>query len=114
MSVTITAVQLAAAMRIGDGMTPLEEPQAGVINRILATATALVESYAPKAPEAIQNEAVIRVGGYLFDSPPGGSMRFANPLADSGAQALLARFRIVRAMPIETEEERAARMTERR
>ena len=36
-------------------------------------------------------------------------MRFANPLADSGAQALLARFRIVRAMPIETDEEQAAR-----
>ena len=109
MAVTLTTIQLAAAMRIGDGVTPLEEPQAGVINRILASATALVESYAPNAPEAIQNEAVIRVGGYLFDSPPGGSMRFANPLADSGAQALLARFRIVRATPIETDFEHAAR-----
>ena len=109
MSVTISAIQLAAAMRIGDGMTPLEEPQAGVLNRILASATALVESYAPNAPEAVQNEAVIRVGGFLFDSPPGGSVRFANPLADSGAQALLARFRIVRAMLIETAEEQAAR-----
>ena len=110
MAVTITAIQLAAAMRIGDGATPLEEPQASVINRILASATALVESYAPNAPEAIQNEAVIRVGGFLFDSPPGASMRFANPLGDSGAQALLARFRIVRATPIETDEERMARM----
>ena len=60
--------------------------------------------------KAFQNEAVIRVGGFLFDSPPGASMRFANPLGDSGAQALLARFRIVRAVPIETDEERMARM----
>ena len=110
MAVTLTAVQLAAALRIGDGATALVEPQAGVINRILASATALVESYAPNAPEAVQNEAVIRVGGFLYDSPPGASMRFANPLGDSGAQALLARFRIVRATPIETDEERMARM----
>ena len=109
MAVTLTSIQLAAAMRIGDGITPLEEPQASVINRILASATALVESYAPQAPESVQNEAVIRVGGYLFDSPPGASMRFASPLADSGAQALLARFRIVRATLIETAEEQAAR-----
>ena len=109
MAVTITAIQLAAALRIGDGVTALVEPQAGVLNRILASATALVESYAPNAPEAIQNEAVIRAGGYLYDSPPGGGLRFANPLGDSGAQALLARFRIVRAMAIETDKEQAAR-----
>ena len=110
MAVTLTAIQLAAAMRIGDGVTALVEPQASVISRILASATALVESYAPNAPESIQNEAAIRVGGYLYDSPPGASMRFANPLGDSGAQALLARFRIVRATPIETDEERMSRM----
>ena len=52
MSVTITAIQLAAALRIGDGVTALVEPQAGVLNRILASATALVESYAPNAPES--------------------------------------------------------------
>ena len=109
MSVTISVIQLAAALRIGDGMTALVEPQAGVLNRILASATALVESYAPNAPEAIHNESAIRVSGFLFDSPPGGSLRFANPLADSGAQALLARFRIVRATPIETDLEQAAR-----
>ena len=110
MSVTLTSLQLAAAMRIEDGTTALVEPQAGVISRILATATALVESYAPNAPEAVQNEAVIRVGGYLYDSPPGASMRFANPLGDSGAQGLLARFRVVRATPLETDDERMARM----
>ena len=110
MAVTITAIQLAAAMRIGDGLTPLEEPQAGVIDRILASATAMVESYAPDAPESVQNEAVIRLGGFLYDAPPGASMRFSNPFSDSGAQALLARFRVVRATPIETDEEQAARL----
>ena len=77
MAVTISVIQLAAALRIGDGVTALVEPQAGVLNRILASATALIESYAPNAPEAIQNEAVIRAGGFLFDSPPGGGVRFA-------------------------------------
>ena len=76
MAVTISVIQLAAALRIGDGVTPLVEPQAGVLNRILASATALVESYAPNAPESIMNEAAIRTGGYLFDAPPGGGVRF--------------------------------------
>lgn len=110
MAVTITAIQLAASLRIGDGVTALPEPQAGVISRILASATAMVENYAPTAPESVQNEAAIRLGGYLYDAPPGASMRSTNPFSDSGAQALLARFRVVRAMPIETDEERMARM----
>ena len=113
MSVTLTVIQLAAALRIGNGVAALEEPQASVLNRILASATALIESYSPQAPESIMNEAAIRVSGFLFDSPPGASMRFANPLGDSGAQALLARFRIVRATPIETDEENAARTAAR-
>ena len=33
--------------------------------RLLATATAVVGDYAPTAPEALRNEAVIRFAGYL-------------------------------------------------
>ena len=113
MAVTLTAIQLAAAMRIGDGVTALAEPQAGVLNRILASATALVESYAPNAPESIQNEAAIRVGGYLFRLAAWRLYALRQSLSDSGAQALLARFRIVRATLIETDEEQAARTATR-
>ena len=57
MAVTLSTIQLAAAMRIGDGVTALVEPQASVISRILASATALVESYAPNAPESVSERS---------------------------------------------------------
>ncbi len=101
MVVDITALQLARDLRVGDGVTALVEPTLTLVNRVLATATALVEDYAPDAPTAIQVEAVIRLAGYLFDAPPGASQRFTNPMHDSGAQSLLARYRVVRAHRLE-------------
>ena len=100
MAVTITALQLAAALRIGDGSTALAEPQASVISRILATATAVVERYAPEAPSEVQNEAVVRLAGYLYDAPPGASTRTASAMRDSGAMDLLSTYRIIRARGI--------------
>ena len=100
MAVTVTDIQLAAAMRIGDGSTPLEEQQASTINRILAAATAVVERYAPNAPTEVHNEAVVRMAGYLYDSPPGMSTRTASAMRDSGAMDLLSSWRIIRAVAI--------------
>ena len=40
--------------------------------RFLAVATALVEDYAPLAPEAVQNEAVVRMAGWLLQAPADG------------------------------------------
>ena len=100
MAVTITDVQLAAAMRIGDGSTALEEPQASVIRRILGSSTAVVERYAPHAPESVHNEAVVRMAGYLYDAPPGMSTRTASAMRDSGAMDLLSSWRIIRAVAI--------------
>ncbi|MCY4123395.1 MAG: hypothetical protein OXG72_21005 [Acidobacteria bacterium] len=48
MAVTLT--QLAAELRLGDGQSPPDEPIAGILTRILATATTLVQRYAPNAP----------------------------------------------------------------
>ena len=42
---------------------------------LLAAATAQVEEYAPDAPEAVQNEAVVRFAGYLAQSDFGGFRR---------------------------------------
>ena len=78
--------------------------------RILTVATAIVEEYAPTAPTVLLNEAVIRLGGYLAQSDYGTvreetigprsvsytlnhSMMFRN----SGAQALLTRYKVRRA-----------------
>ena len=40
--------------------------------RLLAVATSLVEDYAESAPTAVQNEAVVRLCGWLLQSPSDG------------------------------------------
>lgn len=104
MAVTLTTIELGASLRISDGVANVVEPQLSVLNRILAAASAMVLAYAPNAPDAIHDEATSRLAGFLYDAPPGFSTRMSNPLQDSGAQALLARFRILRATPL-TEDE---------
>ena len=100
MAVTITAQQLA-----DETGASLERA-----TRVLAVATAAVIQYAPAAPEALQNEAVIRFGGYLLGSDygpitdesigPRSASYVTNHAAmfrNSGAAALLTRYRVRRA-----------------
>ena len=89
----LTAAQLAAALRLGDSAE--ETAQA---TRLLATATAWVTRHAPDAPAAIQDEAVIRVAGYLFDQQTASrGAAYADALRNSGAAALLLPWRVHRA-----------------
>ena len=62
MAVTLTVDALMAALRLTD--TAEERAEATVK---LASATATVERRAPDAPDSIQDEAVIRIAGYLYD-----------------------------------------------
>ena len=77
---------------------------------LLAVATAMVEHYAPGAPGALQNEAVIRFAGYLAQSDFGSIMKegigprdveytvnHASAFRNSGAAMLLTRWRVRRA-----------------
>lgn len=92
MAVTITAAQLAAAIRADAGNSAI----LAEVTRLLPVATAIVERYAPGAPEAVQNEAVVRLSGYSFDAPfnPAvGRTVTTNALQASGAAALLAQWR---------------------
>ena len=78
--------------------------------RLLAVATALVERYAPGAPEAVQDEAALRVAGWLHGQPKASiGEATAGPLSatyvrshlsalrHSGAMALLSLFKTRRA-----------------
>ena len=67
---TATAT-LAAA--IGDLGAALGEDDDDVTARLGATAAALVDRYAPAAPETIKREAVIRCAGWLRESPAYGA-----------------------------------------
>ena len=93
MAVTITAAQLAAALRLSGTTEETNE-----VTRLLAVATELVTNHAPDAPDAVANEAVVRLAGYLFDQPfAPGTERYANAFRNSGAASLLVRYRVRRA-----------------
>ena len=80
-------------------------------NALGETASALVEAYAPNAPQSVKDEAVIRSGGYLSGSDfgtvikesglPGHEAEYvtnhSSMFRNSGAAALLTRWRIRRA-----------------
>ena len=63
MAVTLPSNGLAQALAINPALA----------DRLLPVATALVERYAPGAPEAVQNEATIRVAGWLAEAPSSGA-----------------------------------------
>ena len=78
--------------------------------RLIEAGAALVERYAPGAPDAIRDEAVIRVAGYLQESPPapirsertgeiatGYHRDSLSALRHSGAMAILSPWRARRA-----------------
>lgn len=100
MAVTIDAIQLAGAL----------PADLSLADRLHPVAVALVERYAPKAPEAVQNEAVIRTAGWLSEQPPAGvrseslgdetyeyAPAMVSALRHSGAMALLSPWRVRRA-----------------
>lgn len=98
MAVTRTLAQLGADLRIGDGVTDPTGPQGVILARIAASAAAMVERFAPDAPEAIQNEAYVRLAGWLYDSDPSGASP-GGPAAmrASGAASILNPYKVRRA-----------------
>lgn len=96
MAVTRTLEQLAGDLRIGDGTTAPTGAEAVVLNRIADTAMRMVEDFAPSAPDAISNEAYVRLAGWLYDTDPSGRGVPPNALRASGAAALLGPYRKTR------------------
>ena len=100
MAVTMNRAKLRQALGV-DGDTA---------ERLLDVASALCERYAPKAPEAIANEAVIRTAGYLAEHPSAArisgkvgdveadySVGSLSALRHSGGMALLSPWKVRRA-----------------
>ncbi len=100
MAVTLTAAELAEAVGT----------DSATATRLLVVATELVNRYAPDAPAAISNEAVIRTAGWLAEQPAAsitgeteGDVRtfyaptMQSALRHSGAMALLTYWRVRRA-----------------
>lgn len=104
---TATASLAAAIRELG---AALGEGDDTVTARLGATASALVERYAPDAPEPIRCEAVIRCAGWLREAPASGARmettgdlsttytpNATGALRASGAMALLSPWKIRRA-----------------
>ena len=95
----VTADMLTRALRAGTDTDTRAE-----VTRLVSVAQALVETYlsGASAPEAVQDEAVIRLASYLFDQPTvSAGLPFANAGRNSGAWSLLAPYRVQRAASIE-------------
>ena len=103
----LTVTQLAAALRLGDGVAAPPEPLLSVLTRQLATATALIDARLGSdsgAPESLLEEAAIRIAGYLYDQPDASAgQRHTSAWFGSGASALLAPWIPRRATPIDKE-----------
>ena len=85
----VDLIQLAAALRLGDGVTAPTEPVVGILSRLLGVSQAFVALAAPDAPEAIADEATIRMTAYLYDAPTASSGdRYAAAWRNSVGQRL--------------------------
>ena len=82
-------------------------------SRLLSVASAIATNYASAAPDAILDESVLRIAGWLYQQPMGsikseaaGPLRIAynseqkSALRHSGAQALLSPYKVRRASAI--------------
>ncbi|MDE0489316.1 MAG: hypothetical protein OXI07_09015 [Gammaproteobacteria bacterium] len=103
MAVTITAGELAVAIRAATDADSVAPEIAAVLALILPAATNLVTTYAPGAPDAMHNMAAVRVGGWLYDADPT-DPGIGRAMDISGARAMLSQWRTHRAGAIGTGE----------
>ena len=97
MAITLTQAELSAAIRLGDSAEETAEATRLLAYAVTAIERHLGDSYAD-APGAAVNEAAIRLGGYMFDSPTAArGLGYANVGRNSGAWQILLPYRIHRA-----------------
>ena len=100
MAVTITVAALASAIRVGDSAEETAQ-----VTRLLAYAETAIsrhlgDEYA-LTPEAVVNEAAVRIVGYIFDAPTSSrGAAFSNAIRNSGAGRMLLPYVIHRAGPV--------------
>ena len=93
MAVTIDVAGLIAALRLSDSPEELAEA-----TRILAYATEAVTKHVETAPNAVHNEAAVRLASYIYDQPTAArGDGYANAMRNSGAARMLLPYRIHRA-----------------
>ena len=98
MPATITQPEATVAIRAATDADNIEPAVAAALGQLFPAAVELCQMYAPNAPDAMLNAAVVRVLGWLWEAEPAALPgRRASPLHGSGASALLAQWRVHRA-----------------
>lgn len=103
MAVTLTVSELAVALGVAASVeVPDTDPQQYtvtvphdqevVLTRLLAVAKGLIELEYPLAPQEVQNEGVIRLCGWLYDTDPSDVRHSPGILRNSGVGTLMAPF----------------------
>lgn len=83
----LTVAQLLSAIRAVPEGEAADASITAIGTRLLAVGRAMVDSYAPNAPEDVRDEAVVRVAGYLYDAP--NVTRTGVAWNESGARSLV-------------------------
>ncbi|MDE0338422.1 MAG: hypothetical protein OXI80_12185 [Caldilineaceae bacterium] len=95
----LTTADYAAALGVISAATAtLSTEVSAQVERVALAAAALVHEVAPEAPQAIANEAAVRVAAYLFDADPAAGRAPRDVLSASGAASLLGRWRTHRVL----------------
>lgn len=107
MSFSITNSQVAVAIRAAPDVDNVPPSIEIVLEYLISASKAIITKYAPAAPNDVQNMALIRLVGYLYDNDADNnvsrSSASTNSLQFSGAASLLSQWRVHRAGVIETE-----------
>ena len=89
----LTLADIAVALRLSADGTDLPQAQQTILTRLQGVAEAYITLLAPDAPEAVQDEATIRLVAYLYDVPAAGRRdAYANGFVNSGAGSLLSQW----------------------
>lgn len=93
MAVTITPEDVAVAIRAVTDGDNIPEPVAKVIGVVFPAASAIILQYAPHAPDAVHDAAMVRLCGWLYDAEPAAASA-QQPLQASGTMQLLAQWKV--------------------
>ena len=95
----LTIHQMLPAIRLATSITETPDTTvADIVLRMMDTAEAEIEGYAPDAPQHTKEQSQIQYVFWLYDSNPAGSKQpHVNGFLQSGAQALLASYHVPRA-----------------
>ena len=96
MPITLTNDEVAVGIRAATNENQVPQPVSTLLHFLVPAGKAIVEEYAPKAPDSVLDMALIRVVGWMYDADPAEAIT-SNPLLMSGAGAILARWRVHRA-----------------